>query len=370
MRAVVVSHQYADPANRGKLRALAGLGTALAAAVPERWAIPGGGGSHDTTYGDDSGVRVVPIPVRGKTSEPARLNWSVPALRRLLSDFRPDLVQVEEEPWTSGAAAATRTARRLKIPVVLVTRAGPAQRLSLGERLRRDWVLARIRGVLGGSRLAASAADRKGGALPHAVVPQLGITPPALAARAPHPEFAIGFVGRLVPERGLDLLFRACVNLAGRWTITVVGTGPSQEELEALAERLGIAARVTWHGALPHPAIEALWPRLDCAVFPSRTTPRWVETVARAPLEAMAHGVAVIGSDSGVLPEILGDAGRVVPEEDVTALAESLYALYADRAQCERVGVAGRRRVMEQFADAAVARKTLHFWAEVNGASS
>jgi len=186
----------------------------------------------------------------------------------------------------------------------------------------------------------------------------------------PHQGLAIGFVGRLVPERVLDLLFRACVSLAGKWSITVVGTGPSQEELEALAERLGIAARVTWHGALPRPAIDEVWPRIDCAVFPSRTTPRWVETVGRAPLEAMAHGVAVVASDSGVLPEVVGEAGRVVAEEDVSALAEALYGLYADRAECERLGAAGRRRVLEEFADPAVARKTLDFWGRVKGASS
>ncbi|MBA3658587.1 MAG: glycosyltransferase family 4 protein [Gemmatimonadales bacterium] len=368
MRAVVVSHHYADPANRGKLRVLAGLGATVAVAVPDRWVLPGGG-VRVTAYGDDAGVRVVPIPVRGSAGEPPRLTWNTKALKRLLTDFRPDLVQVEEEPWTAGAAAASRTAKRLKIPLVIATRDGVPRALSLGERLRRDRVLGRARGILGGSQLATALATRKRNGIPHEVVPQLGITPLPLVPRVPHGTFAIGFVGRLVPERGLDLLFRACVNLVGNWTISVVGTGPSQEELEGLAERLGIAARITWHGGLTRSAVDQVWPLLDCAVFPSRTTPRWVETVGRAALEAMAHGVAVVSSDSGVLPELIGDTGRIVAEENVTALAETLYDLYADPGECQRLGAAGRRRVLEQFADDAVGRKTLDFWTRLSAAT-
>ncbi len=146
-------------------------------------------------------------------------------------------------------------------------------------------------------------------------------------------------MGRLVPERGLDLLFRACVNLAGKWSLTVVGTGPSQEELEGLAQRLGIAARISWLGPLPRSAVDEIWPRLDCLVLPSRTTERWVMTEGRAAIHAMANGVAVIGTNSGALPEIVGDAGRIVPEEDVAALTAALQDLYANRAECHRLGV-------------------------------
>ena len=97
MRAVIVSHIYADPANRAKLRSLAGLGASLAVAVPDRW-VSNDGRSHRTTWDDDSGVRVVPVPVRGRVDQPGRLSWNGRTLRTLLSDYRPDLLHVEEEP--------------------------------------------------------------------------------------------------------------------------------------------------------------------------------------------------------------------------------------------------------------------------------
>jgi glycosyltransferase involved in cell wall biosynthesis len=368
VRAVIVSHLYADPANRAKLRSLAGLGVSLAVAVPDRWGASDGR-SHRTEWGDDTGVRVVPIPVIGRVTEPGRLHWNVKPLRRLLTDFRPDLLHIEEEPWTHPAAAALRLGRKLGIRTVLSTAESLPRTLSLRQRFRRERSLRQASGIIGANRLALSLATKRRPTTPQLALPQIGVTPPAAVPRVSHAGLAIGFVGRLVPERGLDLLFRACVGFAGKWTLTVIGTGPSQEELEVLAERLGISARVHWLGALPRAGVDEVWPRLDCVVFPARTTPRWVASAARGALHAMANGVTVIGTDSGALPEIVGEAGRIVPEEDVPALAAALQELYANRPECERLGAAGRRRIMDEFSDDAIAGKTLNFWRKLTPAT-
>ena len=368
MRAVIVSHLYADPANRAKLRELAGLGVTLAVAVPDRWA-SSDGVSQGTAWGDDAGVQVVPIAVRGRITEAGRLRWNAKALRRLLTDFRPDVLHIEEEPWSQPAALGMRMARRLGIRSVLSTAESLPRRYSIMQRLRRERSLRQAAGVIGINQLALALATKRRTTLPRLTLPQLGVTPPPAVPRVPHPGLAIGFLGRLVPERGLDLLFRACVGLVGKWTLTVIGTGPSQEELEGLAERLGIAARISWLGALPRQAMDQIWSGLDCVVFPSRTTQRWVNSVGRGALHAMANGVAVVGSDSGALPELVGDTGRIVPEEDVPSLAAVLQELYADISECERLGAAGRRRLLEEFSDSAIAAKMLHFWGSVTAAT-
>jgi glycosyltransferase involved in cell wall biosynthesis len=368
VRAVIVSHLYADPANRAKLHSLAGLGVSLTVVVPDRWAA--NDGRTQPTAGDEaSGVRVVPVSVRGAVGDPPRLQWNPKTLRALLSDDRPDLVHIEEEPWTQPAAVSLRLARRLGIRSVLSTAESLPRGYTLRQRFRRDRNLRLANGIIGTNRLALSFATTRRQTVPHTVLPQVGVTPPSPLPKVDHPGLALGFVGRLVPERGLDLLFRACVGLAGKWTLTVIGTGPSQEELESLAERLGISARVSWLGPLPAAAVDQIWPHLDCAVFPARTTPRWVAGSPRGALHAMAHGVAVIGSDSGALPEIIGDAGRIVPEEDVPALTAVLQELHANRNECDRLGAMGRRRVLEEFSDAAIAAKTLSFWRAVSAAS-
>jgi glycosyltransferase involved in cell wall biosynthesis len=165
-----------------------------------------------------------------------------------------------------------------------------------------------------------------------------------------------------VPERGLDLLIRATARLRGDWSLTVVGTGPMQQELESLAEKVGIGSRVRWLGGMPRHWLDSVWPKLDCVVLPARTTPRWVEPVGQALLDAMAQGLPVIGTESGVLPEIIGDAGIVVGEDDPDVLGLALERLQTMPDEQARLGAAGRRRVMAEYVDDAIARKTLAFW--------
>jgi glycosyltransferase involved in cell wall biosynthesis len=363
-----VSHLYADPANRAKLRSLAGLGVTLAAAVPDRWLGPDGT-LHPTDESEDAGVQIVPVAVRGRSREIGELRWRAATLHRLIADFRPNLLHIEEEPWTQAAAVGIRLARRFGIQSVLSTADSLPRHHTLIQRFRRERTLKLAQGLIAANRLASALAAKRRSEGATLILPQLGVTPPAAQPRSPHSTFGIGFVGRLVPERGLDLLFRACVGLAGDWTLTVLGTGPSLEELEALAQRLGISARISWLGALPRDALEAVWGRLDCVVFPSRTTPRWVHGTGQGVLQAMAHGVAVVGTESGALGELVGDAGRVVPEEDVPALTAALQELYSDRAECARLGSVGRQRVLEHFSPDAIAQKTLAFWRSLTPAS-
>jgi glycosyltransferase involved in cell wall biosynthesis len=363
VKVVVVSRAYADPGQRGKLRALAGLGCTLAAAVPASWRAHPEGRQQDAAFGDDAGVRIYPVPVDGA-------RWDRRSLTRLLSEFRPDLVQLEEEPWSPVAGVVARAAGRYGFRLVAFSAQSLPRPLPLLARFRRARTVRTAAAAIGANHLAAAllAAGRPG--LQQAVIPQVGVLPPLSPREDPGTGFAIGFVGRLVPERGLDVLLRACVRLRGFWTVHVVGSGPSQEELESLAARLGMAARVTWHGALTRAGLEPVWAGLDCVVQPARTTPSWVEVRGRTALEAMAHGIPVIGSRSGVLPELLEGVGRVVPEDDVDALAGVLQEWLEDPAERRRLGAESRRRVLADFTDESVAERTVKLWREVLVASA
>jgi glycosyltransferase involved in cell wall biosynthesis len=313
--------------------------------------------------GTEGGLRVVPVPVKG---EPHAASWSEEPMRRLLTEFRPDVLQVEAEPWWPVARQALRLAQKVHVPAVLHATTSVAPALGLRERLRRNGALRLARGLAAPNRLALDLLHRQRSDLPAAVIPRHGIVIPTQGRpRAPRPGFVIGFVGRLVPERGLDVLLRACAQLRGDWKLAVVGTGPDQEELEGLAQRLGIGSRVTWQGGLPRQWLETFWPTVDCVVMPSRTTQRWVESAGQSVLDAMAQGLPVIGSESGVLPEIIGDAGITVPEDDPDRLALALQRLQAMPDEQARLGSAGRRRVMAEYVDDALARKTLALWTAV-----
>jgi glycosyltransferase involved in cell wall biosynthesis len=93
-------------------------------------------------------------------------------------------------------------------------------------------------------------------------------------------------------------------------------------------------------------------------VGPSLTTPRWKEQFGRMLVEAMACGVPVIGSDSGEIPNVIGDAGLVVPEGDSVALRTAIARLRDDATERQRLAERGRARVLVLFTQEAVARRT------------
>jgi glycosyltransferase involved in cell wall biosynthesis len=169
----------------------------------------------------------------------------------------------------------------------------------------------------------------------------------------------------LVPERGFDTLLQALAeNRAHRWHLTVVGDGPDRERLERYASDLRLAARIRWTGALPPEEVPKLWPELDVVVLPARALTTWAEPSAHVLAEAMAHEVAVLGTNVGATPEVIGEAGLVVPPDDPLALAAALRRLAAPE-QRRPLAQAGRARAMKFFSDDAVAERTLAFWREI-----
>jgi glycosyltransferase involved in cell wall biosynthesis len=351
VRALVLSHVFAEPASRRKVRELAALGWSVVVAIPRG------------TAGMDGPVRVAPIPASGNAAEPAGLRWPGRAIRRLLTDVRPDLVHIEEEPGSPAADVATREAARLGIPsVVFSWRSLPAER-SLFERRRFTRTMARVAGVIGGNRLAEDLLAAAAPGVPTLALPQAGVVPPAAVTREGHDGLTLAYVGRLVPERGADRLLRACGQLMGGWTLTIAGTGPEQEALEEIAQKLGLASRLRWLGALSRDEVSALWPGTDVLVVPSRSTATWVEAWSPVLLDAMAAGVAPVVSAEGALPEVVGDAGCVfADEEELLVRLQELVSVPEHRAA---LGEAARRRVLDRYLDASLARATDAFWREV-----
>jgi glycosyltransferase involved in cell wall biosynthesis len=369
-RVIVISHSYFDPALRGKLRALASRGVEVTVGVPQHWSESVLGGRIDTKWERQGGVEAFPLPVgRGGSGDLTALRYGHRELQALVRDKRPDLIQIEESPLSLAATDVEKTARRAKVPVVMLTLDNVDGDIPWLARRRRRRILTRSRGVIAASGHAAALVRRWAPNVPLAVIPQLGVAVPSVPAHGYHEGLSIGYIGRLVPQKGLDTLLDALAAIRDeRWHLTVAGEGPERERLERLATEHRLAARVRWMGALPRDQITTLWPDIDVLVAPSRTLTTWREPVAHTVMEAMAHEVTVVGSDSGVLPEIIGDAGRVVPAGDVNALAQALRDLMVSAARRPLID-AGRGRVMQRFSDDAVAEETIKFWQEALGLS-
>ncbi len=368
-RVLVLSHTYLQPEHRGKLRALAARGLEVTVAIPQRWREPWFGRPIDVAWERQGGLEVFPLPARGmgggSKGDLAKTKYGRRALKALLRDRRPDLVQIEEEPNTHAARQVLGAARRLAIPVVLFTH----QNVELEQGWWAHWkqrrMLRRLTGLVAGSDLAGTIVRRDAPNLPIAVIPQLGALAPHEPHHVPHEGLAIGYVGRLVPQKGLDTLLQALARQRGaKWRLTIVGDGPERERLEALASDLRLAARVRWTGGLPAEQVANLWPDLDVLVQPSLALRDWREANGQILMEAMANEVAVLGTDSGVIPELIGDAGVVVPAGNAEALAGALDKM-SDSATRRSLAQGARARALRLYSDDAIAERTLEFWKQV-----
>ena len=195
------------------------------------------------------------------------------------------------------------------------------------------------------------------------VIPQFGIDPTLFvppSSRDAGRGFVIGIAGRrLVPEKGIDLLLEAVAQLPGIWQLRIAGEGPAKSSLQALAKQLGIGDRVIFEGVLASERVPAFLQQLDVVVLPSRTLPNWQEQFGRVLVEAMACEVVVVGSDSGEIPNVIGQAGLIFPEGNVPALRDCLHRLQTNPDERLRLAKVGRERALAQFTQAQIAAQTV-----------
>jgi len=167
----------------------------------------------------------------------------------------------------------------------------------------------------------------------------------------------------LVEKKGHRHLLTALRHLKDRQIpvdVDLAGDGPLRGDLERQATALQVADHVRFRGALPHELLmqglaQHEW---DLVVLPSIVTRGGEhEGIPVSLMEAMAHGVPVIGTKTGGIPELVVEGtGLLVPPEDPLRLANAIAVLATDPDARERYGAAGRARVEEAFAvDATVA---------------
>ena len=291
-----------------------------------------------------------------------------PRLGKRISEFRPDLLHIDEEPYNFATWHAWRLARRAKIKTLFFSWQNLERRYPFPFSLMERQVLQGVDHAIVGSQGSADVWRRKGYGGPLAIVPQFGVDPeifiPA-GRRDSGRGFVIGYVGRLVPEKGVDVLIRAASGLPAPWRLAIAGDGPERATLLALAKQRGVQDQVHLDGQLPSTRVPAYLQRMDVLVLPSRSRPNWAEQFGRVLTEAMACGIVVLGSRSGEIPQVIGEAGWTFPEDNVDTLREQLLRLMQDTDLRAELGSAGRQRVLEKFTQARVAADTVQVYKEI-----
>lgn len=319
---------------------------------------------------------LIPLPLKdpydlqqGFESEP---------LRRVIKNVRPDIIQVWGGPFGKGLLQLVRLKLRgwQRAKVVFYGFDNLPIRFGWPSRLRSmitKMAWTQVAGVLEADTEAVENVKRAGFHGPVERIfwgVQTDIFRPmdklklkqALVLDCDH---VVGYVGRLVPEKGLLVLLAALHRLPATVHCVIVGNGPMRAELELWSGLPGLKGRIhLFDSMLPEKVVEYM-NCMDVLALPSLTMPHWKEQYGRVIGEAMACGVPVVGSDSGAIPEVIGDAGLITPEGDPFALAGALKTVIFNEGARNQLVQKGLERAHDELSVDAMSKRLLDFYRRI-----
>ncbi len=360
----MVSKALVVGAYHSKLREIARLGVDLAVIIPSRWGLQRSEIVEATEYD----LTVLSCIRSG------HLQHFYPNVLSIFRACRCDLIHIDEEPFSAVTWEVLTIARTHKTPALFFTWQNIFERYHYYGRLFETYAFRHVKAAIAGNEEARNILYQRGFQRPVWVIPQFGVDPDFFKrmdatelrkSLGVTGKFVIGFLGRLVEEKGVDNLIAALKRLPEDTVALIVGSGPVQAQLQQLSEKLGLAERMRWVSSIPSFEVPKYLNLLDVLVLPSRTRTNWKEQFGRVLVEAMACEVPVIGSDSGEIPNVIGEGGYIFPEDDVKALADVILLLHRDASLRRSLGSQGRKRVLSRYTQANIARETVDVYREV-----
>ncbi len=366
LRVLFVSHAYVVGVNQGKLKAISDTEQVeVALMAPSNWKAEEWNRVIELeTPFPEIKTYTAPVWFTGRVGAHIYNPWKI---RQVIRDFQPDVIQVEEEIFSLCALEVAFWAKRFSIPMVVFGWENQLRSLSSFRRWVRDFVMNTTNLYLAGNQDGAEVMQSWNYPGQIEVMPQMGVDTDLFAPskKEQQDRFNIGFLGRLAPEKGLDILFTAISQLKQQnldFQVTLCGSGESEADLRQEAKKQLITEQVVWRGAVRHEAAPIELGKFDVLVLPSRSIATWKEQFGHVIIEAMAMGIPVIGSSCGEIPHVIGCEDLVFPEGNPVALAEILKRTICDRNWREEMGNYGIDRVAKYYSHERIAQRLLAQW--------
>ena len=379
LRVLFISHAYVVGVNQGKLNEIAATGKVVVGLLaPSNWRSPEWNRQLplERPY-PNLHIYSAPVVFSGRGGAHMYAPWSIV---QAINDFKPDLIQIEEEVFSLSTFEVAIWSRISGVPLVVFGWENLERRLPLARWWTCQFVLNTVKAIVPGNQDGANMMRSWGYQGILEVMPQMGVDPdffsPVPSEIAANPSesrsgdrpFNIGYVGRLARSKGIDLIFAAVHQLRAQGLncqITICGSGGDEQMLRDEADKQQIAEAIVWRGAVRHEAVPAEMAAFDVLVLPSRTTPDWKEQFGHASIEAMAMGIPVVGSSSGEIPNVIGRSDLVFQEEDVDGLATILARAISNPEWRQEVSQYGLQRVRQHYTHARIADRLINLWHEV-----
>jgi len=290
--------------------------------------------------------------------------------------FQPDIIHLEEEAWSINALQTVRLKRkystdskfifRTSLSIPSKQRFGPLP-VWIEKRVFRETDIAFPLSENAGKILKQRGYHGEQIPFPNGVdisLFQKQDMPQLKKSLKIADSFVIGYVGRLIQMKGIDTLIEAAAMLNFPFKLLIVGSGEDKPFYNELAAKHRITENIVWIDAVPPEEVPNYINCMDTLVLPSRTTPDWVEFFGRVLIEGMACEVPVIGSDSGEIPHVIGDAGLIFPEGDIPALAERIKQVASDPTLYQNLQKLGLVRV-QNFTWETIAQRTYEVYQQL-----
>lgn len=302
-------------------------------------------------------------------------------LEKAVRDFRPDVFNIEEEHYSVVTWQAFRIAKKYGAIPLFYTWQNIFKKYPPPFSNIEKYIFKNCGAAVTGNSEASDVLRQKGFSGLIREIPQMGVELEQFAPENLAPEtrraakktmglssddFWIGFAGRLVEEKGVQDLLHALTLCDANVKAVIIGDGPFAENLKNLAAGLLPPDRVRFISQVKSRDIAAYLRAIDALCLPSHTRPNWKEQFGRILIEAMAAGAVCIGSSSGEIPKVIGNAGLVFPEKDSQALAAAIRRLEKNPALTQSLQESALQRVETRYTNRIVAAQLVQLIREVS----
>lgn len=311
----------------------------------------------------------------GKILHPGNLHFSIflTKLKDLLKNFQPDIIDLEDEPFNLGSYQIVNYRNRYtaKSKVVLHASQHQFKHYPPPFNFIEKYVLKRVEAILARNQMAINVLRQKGyrGLLfkvTHGV--DINAFHPGEQPNLYHQlntgkKLIIGYVGALDEHKGVHHLIEALDGVECK--LLLIGNGRLKDKLQHLSKLKKVDTEFILSAS--HLEVAHYMNCMDIFVLPSLTRPNWVEKFGRVLIEAMASGLPIIGSDSGEIPNVIGNTGLIFNEGNVSDLHNKILMLMKNSGQRSKLGQLARSRAQSLYSWNKIAQQTIEVYYKLLG---
>ena len=371
LRVLFISHTYVVGVNQGKLDAIAATGAAeVGLIVPRQWKAVQWNKLLEVEQPYPR-IQIYPIPAWFKGRAGAYFYPPLAVLKAIV-DFRPDVIQVEQEVFSLSAFEIACLARLLKKPMVLFGWENMDRQLSPFRNWIRQFVFNATQYIIAGNHEGAELVKHWGYQRSVEVMPQMGVDTELFSPQLRHQtnpsEIHIGYVGRISHHKGIDTLIEAARILRSQghsFRLVLCGSGQDEALFKKQADEAQLSESIVWRGGVRHDEVPQEMGKMDILVLPSRTVETWKEQFGHVLIEAMAMGIPAVGSTCGEIPNVIGRSDLVFTEGNAEELAAILARLITEPAWRSEMEQYSLNRVAQYYSHKRIAERLLDLWRDV-----